>query len=52
MFQISSVTEDETSDDRTEEVDVGLHFSDRAELEDYLRSIFGNDVEIEIVGED
>lgn len=52
MFQIESVVDSENDNDLTDRVDVGVHFSDRAELEDYIRQEFGSDTTLDIVGED
>lgn len=52
MFQIESVIDSETNDDLTDRVNVGVHFNDRAELEDYIRQEFGSETTFDIVGED
>jgi len=52
MFQIESVIDSETNDDLTDRVDVGVHFNDRPELEDYIKQEFGSETTFDIVGED
>ncbi|WP_421854361.1 hypothetical protein [Novosphingobium sp.] len=52
MFQIESVIDSETGDDLTNRVDVGVHFNGDADLDDYIKQIFGSETTFDIVGDD
>lgn len=51
MFQIESIS-DEEGNDLSKEVDQGVHYPDVDALEKDLKSIFGDDVTLEIEGYD